>query len=121
MKIVITAASPRLDARVDSRFGRCAYFVIVDMDSLDWQAYPNPAVNASGGAGTYAAQFIAERGIQAALSGDFGPNAYAALNAAHIAMFSLGSSQTVREAVEGFKAGHIAQVGSPTAVGHDHS
>jgi len=50
---------------------------------------------ASGEVGTQAAQYIARQGAQAALSGDFGPNAYYALNAAGIAMYLLGASQTV--------------------------
>jgi len=45
--------------------------------------------------GTQAAQYIAAEGAQAAISGDFWPNAYNALNAAGIAMYLLGDSQTV--------------------------
>jgi predicted Fe-Mo cluster-binding NifX family protein len=120
MKIVITATSPNLDSAIDSRFGRAAYFIVVDADTLKWQAYPNPGAGASGGAGTQAAQFIAHQDVQAAVSGDFGPNAYNALYAAGIAMHLLGACQTVREAVEQFKADQLAQVGAPTSVGHHH-
>jgi predicted Fe-Mo cluster-binding NifX family protein len=118
MKIVVTATSANIDAAIDSRFGRAAYFIVVDVDTLEWQAYPNPAVSASGGAGTQAAQYIANQGAQAAISGDFGPNAYSALNAAGVAMYLLGASQMVREAVAQFKAGQLTQVGAPTSVGH---
>jgi predicted Fe-Mo cluster-binding NifX family protein len=118
MKIVLTATSPDLDSAIDSRFGRAAYFVVVYVETLAWQAYPNPAVGASGGAGTQAAQHIANQGAQAAISGDFGPNAYSALKAAGIDMYLLGASQTVRDAVEHFKAGQLAQVKAPTSVGY---
>ena len=33
MKIAITAQGPELDAAVDPRFGRAAYFLIVDTDT----------------------------------------------------------------------------------------
>jgi len=33
MKICVSAFSGSLDAEVDSRFGRCAYFVIVDSET----------------------------------------------------------------------------------------
>jgi predicted Fe-Mo cluster-binding NifX family protein len=120
MKLVVTATSDNLESAIDSRFGRAGYFVVVDVDTLEWQAYPNPAVGASGGAGTQAAQFIANQGVQAAVSGDFGPNAYNILNAAHIDMYLLGASQTVRDAVEHFKAGQLAPAAAATSAGHRH-
>jgi predicted Fe-Mo cluster-binding NifX family protein len=89
MKIVISAISPDLDSVIDPRFGRAAYFVIVDTNTLEWQSYPNPGANASGGAGTQAAQYIANLGVGVAVSGDFGPNAYKALDEYVIALFIL--------------------------------
>jgi len=56
MKIVISAISPDLDSGIDPRFGRAAYFIAVDTNTSKWQAYPNPAAEALGGAGTQAAQ-----------------------------------------------------------------
>ncbi len=108
MKIILTATSPNFDSEIEPRFGRAAYFVFVDVDTLEWQAHPNPGTSASGGAGTQAAQFLANKGAQAVISGDFGPNAYNALKAAGIDMYLLGASRTVREAVEHFKAGQLA-------------
>jgi predicted Fe-Mo cluster-binding NifX family protein len=118
MNIVITAVSPNLDSIVDTRFGRARYFIVVDTDTLEWHAHPNPGINASGGAGTQAAQYIANLGTRVAVSGDFGPNAYNALNATDIAMYLLGTSQTVRQAVENYKAGQLTPVGAPTGAGH---
>ena len=73
MRIVVTTTTPDLDSPVDPRFGRGAYFVVVDTSTLEWQAHPNPAAAASGGAGIRAAQFVAEQKAQAVISGDFGP------------------------------------------------
>jgi predicted Fe-Mo cluster-binding NifX family protein len=114
MKLIITATSPNIDSQVDPRFGRGAYFLIVDADTLEWQALPNPAVTASGGAGIQAAQFISEQNCTAAISGDFGPNAFNALQAAGIQMYLFGSSRTVQEAVQQFKAGQLEQLTTPT-------
>ena len=118
MKIILTATSPNFDSEIEPRFGRAAYFVFVDVDTLEWQAYPNPGAGASGGAGTQAAQYIANQGAQAAVSGAFDPNAYNALKAVGIAMDPMGASQTVRETVEHFKDGQLAPVGRPTSFGH---
>jgi predicted Fe-Mo cluster-binding NifX family protein len=114
MKIILTATSPSIDSNVDSRFGRGAYLIVVDPDTLEWQAYPNPGVGASGGAGTLAAQFIAKQKAEAVISGDFGPNAYGALQAAGVAMYLFGSSQTAHDAIQRFKAGQLERVVEPT-------
>ena len=118
MKLVITASAPDIEAAVDPRFGRGAYFVVVDSETLQWEAHENQAVNASGGAGSQAAQFVAQQGGEAVISGDFGPNAYIALAAAEIKMYLLGSSKTVREAVANLAAGTLTQVDAPTGPGH---
>jgi predicted Fe-Mo cluster-binding NifX family protein len=117
MKIILTATSPNIDSNVDGRFGRGAYFIIVDPDTLEWEAFPNPGIGVSGGAGIQAAQFVADQKAEAVLSGDFGPNAYNALQAAGIAMYLFGASPTVKEALEHFKAGTLERVGAPTGPG----
>lgn len=118
MKIIITATSPNIDSSVDVRFGRGAYLIVVDPDTLEWEAHPNAGVGASGGAGSLAAQFASKQQVSSVISGDFGPNAYNALLAAGIDMYLLGTSATVKEAVEHFKAGLLERVGAPTGPGH---
>jgi predicted Fe-Mo cluster-binding NifX family protein len=117
MKIILTATSPNIDSPVDGRFGRGAYFILVDPETLEWQAFPNPGIGATGGAGTLASQFVANQQASAVISGDFGPNAYTALQAAGVAMYLYGIKTTVKEAIEGFKAGQLEQVGAPTGLG----
>jgi predicted Fe-Mo cluster-binding NifX family protein len=75
-------------------------------------------VNAAGGAGSQAAQFVAQQGADAVISGDFGPNAYIALAAAEIKMYLHGPSRTAREAIANFNAGMLEQVQAPTGAGH---
>ena len=48
MKICVTATEDNLDAMVDPRFGRCAYFVIVDPESLEIKACAHPNLESSG-------------------------------------------------------------------------
>ena len=117
MKIIVTAVSPSIDSGFDQRFGRCANFVVVDSDTMEWKAFPNPALSASGGAGTQAAQFAAEQQAGAVISGDFGPNAAAALNAAGIAMYLYKGDAGVKDAVQGFTAGKLEEVSMPTTRG----
>jgi predicted Fe-Mo cluster-binding NifX family protein len=110
MKIILTTTSPNIDSEIDPRFGRGAFLLVVDTESLQWEAHPNPGVSATGGAGIQAAQFVTEQKAEAALSGDFGPHAFAALQAAGVSMFLYGDCRTAKEAVERFKAGNLERV-----------
>lgn len=121
MKIIITAVSPSIDAAFEPRYGRSANFIIVDTETMAWEAHPNQAVSASGGAGTMSAQFAAEHQVEAVVSGNFGPNAAAALNAAGISMYLNPTDGTVRDVAERFKAGELAQVSAPTVRGSHRS
>lgn len=117
MKICVTAQGSNLDAPLDPRFGRCAQFIFVDSDTLKFEVAPNPAATAGGGAGIQAAQLVADRHATVVLTGHLGPNAYQALTASGIQVFT-GLVGTVREAVEQFRAGRLTQVSGPTAPAH---
>ena len=56
MKVVITSQGSNLEDMVDPRFGRCAYFLVVDTDTGSVEAVPNPGAEAMGGAGPMAAR-----------------------------------------------------------------
>jgi predicted Fe-Mo cluster-binding NifX family protein len=119
MKIVLTTTQPDLDADLDRRFGRCAYLLVVDPHSLEWQAKPNAGSGAAGGAGVQTAQFVSAQQAQAVISGDFGPNAFEALQAAGVDMYQFGTCRTAREAVQHFLDGNLHKVELATrAEGH---
>ena len=104
MKIAISAQQPNLDAPVDPRFGRAAYFLIVETDDDSFEAIDNATnVDASGGAGTRSAERVAQAGARWVLSGDVGPKAQAALAAGGI-QTATGVTGTCRQALADFKA-----------------
>jgi len=106
MKIAITATETSLDAIVDPRFGRCPCFLIVDTDSMAFEAVGNPNVILGGGAGIQSAQLVADKGARYVLTGNCGPNAHRALTAAGITVI-VGCSGPVRAVIERFKAGEL--------------
>ena len=77
--------------------------MFVDTETVSFEAESNPAMNQGGGAGIQAAQFVVERGAQAVLTGNLGPNAYNVLAAVGIPGY-LVSGGTVRQAVEAFNS-----------------
>jgi predicted Fe-Mo cluster-binding NifX family protein len=117
MKICVSATANSLDAPVDPRFGRCQYFLIVDSETMQFEAIPNMASGAMGGAGIQAAQIIASKGVKALITGNVGPNAFQALSAAGIQIIT-GAYGTVREAVEKYKKGELKGISAPTVGGH---
>lgn len=117
MKIAVTATGASLDAQVDPRFGRCPYFLIIDTDTMAFEAIENPNLALGGGAGIQSGQLMAEKDVQFVLTGNCGPNAHRALSAAGIQII-VGCSGVVREVVEQFKAGGLAAAGAPNVASH---
>jgi predicted Fe-Mo cluster-binding NifX family protein len=114
MKIAVSATAPHLDADLDPRFGRCLYLLIIDTETMGFEAVENPAMSAPGGAGIRAAQTVAETGVTAVVTGNCGPNAYEALSAAGIEV-AVGASGSVRQAVEAYQQGRLQSMGGPSA------
>ena len=120
MKIAVTAKDKTLDASVDPRFGRCAYFLLVDSETMDVEPIKNEGVLDAGGAGIHAAQTIANTGANVVLTGNVGPNAFNTLSAAGIRVIT-GVEGTVKEVVEQFKQGSLKDTTNPTVASHHGS
>jgi predicted Fe-Mo cluster-binding NifX family protein len=105
MRIAISAIQPSLDGDVDPRFGRCQYFIIVDPETMEFEALENPNVGAMG-AGIATAQFVTNKGAEAIITGSLGPNAYRALAAAKIMMFT-GITGKIRDALQAYNSGKL--------------
>lgn len=111
-KICVTSSGPTLDSTVDSRFGRCAYFIIADPETYAFEAVPNEAAMASGGAGIRAAQTVTSCDVDAVLTGSVGPNAFPALQDSGIKILA-GVSGTVRGAIDNYKQAGYQELTTP--------
>jgi predicted Fe-Mo cluster-binding NifX family protein len=72
MKIAISSTGNTLDSSLDKRFGRCAFFIIYDLETKALEIIPNPYKDLEEGAGPAAAQLIASRSAVKIVSGEFG-------------------------------------------------
>lgn len=117
MKIAVSATGLDLDAEVNPRFGRCQYFVIVDPQSMEFEALDNSNAMAAGGAGISTAQMIASKGAEVVLTGNCGPNAYQTLSAAGIQVIT-GVAGKIRDAIEAYKAGRFQSSAQPSVGSH---
>jgi predicted Fe-Mo cluster-binding NifX family protein len=118
MKIAVTSTGKDLDSPVDPRFGRAAYILIVDTDTLAFKVLDNAEnVNAFKGAGIQAATMISDNHADVLLTGFCGPNAFKTLEAAQVKVAG-DVSGTVREAVAAFVDGQVELDSEPNAQGH---
>jgi predicted Fe-Mo cluster-binding NifX family protein len=106
-----------LDDQVESRFGRCPYFVIVDADTMQFEVVENPNVALGGGAGIQSAQMMAEKGVSHVLTGNCGPNAFRVFGQAGVAVV-VGVTGRARDAVERFKAGEFSSATAANVESH---
>ena len=100
--IAVTAKGKDLDAEVDPRFGRADYFVFVNLGTGEFESFANPFAGAAHGAGVQAAQFVAEKGPDALLTGQVGPNAGQVLESSGVRVIATEGC-TIREAVAELK------------------
>lgn len=112
MRIVIPSEGNNLEAATSSVFGRCSTFIFVDPETLDFEALPNPAVGAAGGAGVQAAQTVLQKNVSAVIAPNLGPNAFRVFQAAGVKAYYLQAG-SVQENVDAYKAGKLQQVETP--------
>ena len=115
MKVAVSSVDNHLDSLVDPRFGRAAYFLIVDSDSLNYEMVPNPNVNAVGGAGVQSAQLVINKGAKAVLTGRCGPNAFYVFDSAGIKIYE-GVEGSVRDVIKAFQDNQIHPSKKPSGV-----
>jgi len=107
-----------MDTAVDSRFGRAAFFLAVDLKTGESHAYGNqPNLESAQGAGIQAAETVARLGPEAVLTGNVGPKAFRVLHAAGIRVYRCQAGP-VAEALASYRAGTLAELTGASVDGH---
>lgn len=115
MKIAVSSSGKDVNSQIDSRFGRCPYFVIVDIEDNKIngsEAIENTSAAQMGGAGVSAAQLIADKEVKAVITGNMGPRAFSVFEQLSIEVYQ--GTGTVKEAVEKFIKGELTRISGPT-------
>lgn len=110
MKIAFTTSGKTWRDPIDIRFGRAKGFFIVDTDT-NMTSYSDNSKNvqAAQGAGTSAAQAIAEAGVNILITGKVGPKAGTVLKAAGIKVLGGIGYTSIEEAYERYKKGMLSE------------
>ena len=109
MKVCISSNGSSVDSIMDPRFGRAAYFAIADTGTMDFEIIENTAAASGGGAGITSGQLMVDKGVQALVTGNVGPNAMNVLRAAEIDVYK-GYPISVKENLERFKKGLLEKI-----------
>ena len=110
MKVAVSSSGKDLNAELDPRFGRCSYFLIIETDNMNVEAFVNENASLGGGTGIQSAQFVVSKGAQSVITGNCGPNAMQTFSAAGVQVH-VGQSGMIKDIVESYKNGEL----TPTA------
>lgn len=118
MKIAITSQGKDLDSQVDPRFGRAAYILIINTDTLEFEVIDNAQnTNSFKGAGIQAAVGISEKKAEVLLTGFCGPNAFKTLDAAGIKVAN-DAKGSIKDAIQAFTGGRFKYADDANVEGH---
>ncbi|MCK5739981.1 NifB/NifX family molybdenum-iron cluster-binding protein [bacterium] len=110
MKIAFSAYGNSWKENIDIRFGRAKGFFIVDTTTQETSYIDNANnVAAAQGAGTSAAQAVADSGVQELITGKVGPKAGAVLKTAGIKVLGNLGYVSIEEAYDRYKKGQLTE------------
>lgn len=113
MKVAVSAKGKSLHSHVDDRFGRCSFFVVVNPESMEFDAIENPGLKERDAAGVQASRILMGKGVDAVVVKNIGHNALVTLDGAGIKVY-VGAAGTVLNAIEGLKKGKLTPAEQPT-------
>ena len=119
MKIAISSTGKTLEDNVDMRFGRCPYFLIVDIEDeevKDVKAVENPNVSVGGGAGVSAGELVGNEKVKAVITINLGPKAMGIMQQLGIEVYK--GEGKIKDVVKKFIAGKLEKVSDATGPQH---
>jgi len=107
MRIAVTSVGKGLDSKLDPRFGRADYFIILDPDTMEFEVAENSQnLNLPQGAGIQAGKTIVDHHVDLLITGHCGPKAFKVLQNAGIKIMT-GARGKVKDAIEQFNNGEL--------------
>lgn len=108
MKIAISSTGNNLESEVDARFGRCSYFLIVEIENKkikDFKAIENTAKAQMGGAGITAGEIVAKQKVDAIITVNLGPRAFSVFEQFKIKIYQ--GEGKIKKVVQDFLDGNL--------------
>ena len=112
MKIAIPAGGPDMNARVENRLGTAPWLLVIDADSLVFDAVEGPSRSSGPGAGIQAVTLVLGMGARALLTGTLSPGIAATLRKNGIEVIT-GVSGSVQDVVDAYRRGDFRAADVP--------
>ena len=110
MKVAVTSTLPTIDACVGTKLRRSKYLLIVDLDTMEYEAMPNPIMALSGpAAGKLFAQQLLQENVSIVLANNCGSDMRKSLSRTGIQIIG-GMSGSVHSVVKQFKEMRMADI-----------
>ncbi len=118
MKIAVASKGKGLKARIDDRFGRADYFVVVDLENMVETTIENTAKDEASGAGGRAVRSLANEGVEVIVAPELGPKAITAVKAFEMKVYKRVGFEVVEDAVKGYQEGRLEEMKITTVEEH---
>jgi len=119
MKIAISSTGNNLESEVDARFGRCSYFLIVEIENnkiKDFKAIENTGKDQMGGAGITAGEIVAKQKVDAIITVNLGPRAFSVFEQFKIKIYQ--GEGKIKEVVQDFLNKKLKELTNATGPQH---
>ncbi len=119
MKIAISSTGKDLESEVDARFGRCSYFLIVEIEGnkiKGFKAIENTAKAQMGGAGITAGEIIANQNVEAIITVNLGPRAFSVFEQFKIKIYQ--GKGKIKQVVQNFINNKLKKLTNATGPQH---
>lgn len=103
MKVAIALEENKYEAQVDRRVGRAPYFLIIDIETNNYEIIENEAKDEVTGAGLKVIKNLVTLGIDVLIAGDVGPKAAVLIEEFDLPVYKLGELTSVDEVLKAFK------------------
>ncbi|MEA3428896.1 MAG: NifB/NifX family molybdenum-iron cluster-binding protein [Thermodesulfobacteriota bacterium] len=118
MRVAITSTGKALSSDSDPRFGRAAYFIIVDPETMEYDVVENSQnLDLPHGAGIQAGKTIVDNKVFVVITGNCGPNAFKVLQSAGIKI-AIGAKGLVSDVIAQYKKGELEIIKDANVEGH---
>ena len=111
MKIAVSSTDKNIESTVSDIFGRCLYFIIAEVKDNKIEkveAIKNEKTNQVSGAGISTAQLMAEKDVNAVITGNVGPRALDVLKQFSIEIYF--GKGAVKEVLQEFIDGKLKKI-----------
>ena len=111
VKIAVSSMNKNIESDVSDVFGRSSYFVIAEIEDEKikrTEIIENKSTNQMSGAGISAAQLMAEKNVNAVITGNVGPRAFDVLKQFNIEVYT--GSGAIKEVLQEFINGKLKKI-----------